>query len=162
MRAPRPLLKLLLIGCAAAGVATVIVLAVSAFAGHAGGQGTDRRPVASTQEHADHDHAGDPAHRQPAFVRTLAVHTEHEPAPSAHPKRMRALLTAGRLPSGVVDATVLTDEDCEADATGVSHCRNELKLPSGRTFTVKHPHRMHDVPCMTPGETVRVGRAVGA
>jgi hypothetical protein len=72
---------------------------------------------------------------------------------------MRALLLAGRLPAGVVTATVLTDEDCAPDAQGVSHCRNKLRLPSGKTIEVRHPHRMHDVPCMTPGESVRVGQA---
>jgi hypothetical protein len=106
-----------------------------------------------------HDHAGDPAHQKPAFTRTLAVYTDAEPAPSAHPERMRALLTQGKLPGGVVEATVLTDEDCAADAEGVSHCRNQLQLPNGKKLTVRHPHRMHDVPCMTLGETVRLARA---
>jgi hypothetical protein len=106
--------------------------------------------------------AGDAAHTRPSYMRTLAVYTRTEPAPSAHPERMRALLTAGRLPTSVVRATVLTDEDCAADAKGVSHCRNRLKLPDGRTVTVRHPHRMADVPCMTPGETVLLRRAVDA
>jgi hypothetical protein len=109
-----------------------------------------------------HEHAGDRAHQRPALTRTLAVYTDAEPAPSAHPERMRALLTQGELPNGVVEATVLTDEDCAADAKGVSHCRNQLRLPNGKKVTVRHPHRMHDVPCMTLGETVRLGRAVDA
>jgi hypothetical protein len=109
-----------------------------------------------------HGHAGDPAHQKPTLLRTLAVYTDAEPAPSAHPARMRALLTKGKLPGGVVQATVLTDENCAPDKQGVSHCRNELKLPDGRTVTVRHPHRMADVPCMTRGETVRLGRAADA
>jgi hypothetical protein len=161
MRTPRAHLKLLLIGGAAAGAAALILFAVLASAVHPAGQG-DHHASATAPVQAGHDHAGDPAHEQPAYVRTLAVYTKREPAPSAHPKRMRALLTAGKLPGGVVDATVLTDENCEPDAKGVSHCSNKLKLPSGGTLTVKHPHRMHDVPCMTPEETVRVGRAVDA
>jgi hypothetical protein len=39
-------------------------------------------------------------------VRTLAVHADAEPALSAHPERMRALLVNGKLPGGVVEATV--------------------------------------------------------
>ena len=95
-------------------------------------------------------------------MRSLTVTTKGEPAPSEHPERMRALLLDGHLPRGGVDATVLTDEDCAPDAQGVSHCRNKLRLPSGKSIEVRHPHRMHDVPCMTPGETVRVRRAVHA
>ena len=98
----------------------------------------------------------DAAHEPPATVRTLAVHTGAEPKPTADPRRMRGLLLAGRLPTRAVKAKVLTDEDCAADANGVSHCRNQLRLPSGRTVTIRHPHRMHDVPCMTPGEMVRL------
>ena len=107
-------------------------------------------------------HGSDTSHERPASVRSLAVTTKSEPAPSAHPERMRGLLLAGKLPAGAVMATVLTDEDCAPDTEGVSHCRNKLRLPSGKTIEVRHPHRMHDVPCMSPGETVRVGRAVTA
>ena len=103
---------------------------------------------------------GDTSHQRPAFARSLTVTTKGEPAPSEHPERMRALLLDGKLPRAGVKATVLTDEDCAPDAQGVSHCRNKLRLPSGKTIEVRHPHRMHDVPCMTPGETVRVHRAV--
>lgn len=106
--------------------------------------------------------APDTPDQPPAPLRSLAVTTTSEPAPSPHPQRMRALLLNGRLPAGVVTATVLTDEDCAPDAQGVSHCRNKLRLPSGKTIEVRHPHRMHDVPCMTPGESVRVGRAARA
>jgi hypothetical protein len=113
-------------------------------------------PTQASHPADGHDHANDPAHQQPPFVRTLAVHLDSEPGPSAHPERMRALLVDGKLPARPVEATVLTDEDCAADARGVSNCRNELRLPSGRTLAVRHPHRMAEVPCMTPGETVRV------
>ena len=106
--------------------------------------------------------APDRSHEKPASIRTLAVFTDAEPAPSARPECMRALLVKGTLPGGFVEATVLTDEDCAPDRHGVSHCRNKLRLPNGKTITVRHPHRMHDVPCMTPGETVRVRRAVDA
>jgi hypothetical protein len=161
MRSPRLHLKHRLIALAAlAAVALVAAVAFSAFTSRVAqpaGQGQRADHAAS-----DHDHAGDSAHTKPAYLRTLAVYTKREPAPSDHPERMRALLTAGKLPVAVVKATVATDENCEPDAEGVSHCSNKLKLANGRSITVRHPHRMHDVPCMTPGETVRVGRAVDA
>jgi hypothetical protein len=135
----------------AAALAAVAV-AAAAIVLTAGGSPTTPAP-------GGHASGPDASYQRPAFVRSLAVTTTGEPAPSAHPQRMRALLLAGRLPAGVVTATVLTDEDCAPDAQGVSHCRNKLRLPSGKTIEVRHPHRMHDVPCMTPGESVRVGQA---
>ena len=102
----------------------------------------------------------DASHQPPASVRSLILATKAEPAPSEHPEHMRGLLVTGRLPRGVVEATVITDEDCAPDADGVSHCRNALRLRNGKTIEVRHPHRMRDVPCMTPGETVRVRRAL--
>jgi hypothetical protein len=85
--------------------------------------------------------AHDSAHQKPVSIRTLAVYTNAEPAPSAQPERMRALLIKGELPAVALEATVVTDADCAPDADGVSHCRNRLKLPSGKTITVRHPHR---------------------
>ena len=150
--------KVPLILLAAAVGAVALVVALATGAGR-----RDPRPSAPVTQtgHAD-GRAVDAAHQPPAFTRTLAVYTDAEPAPSARPGRMRALLTKGKLPAEVVEATVLTDEDCAADDEGVSHCRNRLRLPNGRTLTVRHPHRMRDVPCMTPGETVRLRRAVDA
>ena len=133
--------------------AAVAALAAAALA--AGGS-----PPAQPRPSAAPADRRDTSHQRPTDVRTLAVVTTAEPAPSADPDRMRALLLDGKLPAGVVTATVLTDDDCAPDAAGVSHCRNQLRLPSGKTIEVRHPHRMHDVPCMTPGETVRLGRAV--
>jgi len=145
-------MRILKLSLAAAVAAAVAVAAIVLTAG-----GSPVTPAASTP--AAHAPGPDTSHQQPASVRSLAVTTEGEPAPSTHPQRLRALLLNGRLPAGVVTATVLTDEDCAPDAQGVSHCRNKLRLPSGKTIEVRHPHRMHDVACMTPGESVRVGHA---
>ena len=142
------ILKLSLAAAVAAAGLAAVVLAVG------DSPTTPAAPVPAAQAPG-----ADTSHQRPAFVRSLAVSTKAEPAPSAHPERMRGLLIDGRLPDGVVRATVLTDEDCAPDAHGVSHCRNKLRLPGGRTIEVRHPHRMHDVPCMTPGETVRLTRA---
>lgn len=118
--------------------------------------GSQDKPTASRPWRAD------PSHQRPAVMRSLAVTTTAEPAPSGHPDHMRALLLDGRLPARSTTATVLSDEDCAPDAEGVSHCRNRLRLASGKRIEVRHPHRMHEVPCMTPGERVRVHRAAGA
>jgi hypothetical protein len=159
MRTSRPHRKFLL--PAAVTLAAVALIAGLAL-GRAGSPRTSSPATAAAPAddgHAGHDHGGDPAHTKPAFTRDLAVYTgRREPAPSAHAVHMRALLVAGALPKGAVTATVLTDEDCAPDSDGVSHCRNKLRLASGRTITVRHPHRMMDVPCMTPGEKVRVAR----
>ena len=133
----------------------VAALAVAALAGRDSPPAQTRPLPARADRH-------DAAHQLPTAVRSLAVVTTAEPAPSARPDRMRALLVDGKLPARVVTATVLTDEDCAPDAAGVSHCRNKLRLPGGKTIEVRHPHRMHEVPCMTPGETVRLRRAVTA
>ena len=51
-------------------------------------------------------------------------------------------VVAGSPPVTPVAATVLTDENCEPDRSGVSHCINRLRLASGRTLTVRHDHNM--------------------
>jgi hypothetical protein len=121
---------------------------------------TTQPPAATTGQSNAHEHADDPAHARPRFVRTLTVSAVKEPPPSASANDMRAVLIDGELPHNAIEATVLSDEDCEPDKDGVSHCRNRLRLRGGSELTVRHPHRMHDVPCMTPGEIVRMRRAV--
>lgn len=95
-------------------------------------------------------------HSAPAAMRTLVVRSGKEPAPSEPGMTMRAKVERGRLPTSPVVARVTSDEDCAPDAHGVSHCLNRLRLPNGRRLAVRHPHRMTEVPCMTPGERVRI------
>ena len=57
-------------------------------------------------------------------------------------------------------ATVLTDENCAPDRYGVSHCLNRLRLATGRVFTVRHDHNMHNDPCLSPGERVVIRPAI--
>lgn len=142
-------------------LATVLLAAAVVTALALGTGGSPAGSPTAAQKYTT-QHPGGDAHQAPATVRTLAVYTAGEPAPSTNPRQMRARLVKGKLPSRQVTGTVLTDENCEPDATGLSRCRNELELPNGRKLTVRHPHRMHDVPCMTPGETVRVGHAAKA
>lgn len=67
---------------------------------------------------------------------------------------LHAKLVGGTMPSATVQATVLSDEECEPDARGVSHCLNRLQLADGSEIQVRHPHDMTVVPCLAPGEHV--------
>jgi hypothetical protein len=78
------------------------------------------------------------------------------PLPSAHALRLSAMLERGAMPARPVTAEVLTDTQCEPDAELVSRCRNEVLLGDGRVLVLRHPHRMSEVPCLAPGEAVRL------
>ena len=91
-------------------------------------------------------------------LRTLLVFRGAEPSPSEG-TALRAQLLDGRVPAGRKVGVVLTDADCAPDAQGISHCTNALRLPNGSTLTVRHPHSMAAVPCLTPGERVLVSLA---
>jgi hypothetical protein len=63
---------------------------------------------------------------------------------------------SGSAPKTPVAGTVLTDENCEPDRYGVSHCLNRVALTGGGTLTVRHDHNMGNDPCLSPGEKVVV------
>ena len=77
------------------------------------------------------------------------------PGPSAS-DGLHAKLIGGAMPSTPVDATVLSDADCAPDGRGISHCLNRLRLGDGSEIVVRHPHNMEVVPCLAPGERVRL------
>jgi hypothetical protein len=54
-----------------------------------------------------------------------------------------------------MQAIVRTDSNCQPDQEGISHCLNELAIGS-TTIIVQHHHKMSDVPCLTPGETINI------
>jgi hypothetical protein len=92
-------------------------------------------------------------------VKTILVFN-HEPAsPSPSTMKLHAGLEKGHLPGGEVGGMVMTDEDCAPDEHGVSHCRNLVRLDSGQTVALRHPHNMTYVPCLEPGERVVLRRA---
>lgn len=95
----------------------------------------------------------------PQAQRTLAVSSAYMPRPSEPGAALNALRISGRIPGRPEGGTVLTDEDCAPDARGISRCVNRIRLASGRTLSVRHPHRMMEVPCLSPGELVRVRAA---
>ena len=90
----------------------------------------------------------------PETVRTVSV-SRAMPMPSAHARRLSAMLEQGALPESTM-AEVMTDTDCTPDEHMVSRCRNELRLPDGSTIVLRHPHDMSKVPCLAPGEQVRL------
>jgi hypothetical protein len=38
----------------------------------------------------------------------------------------------------------------------ISRCRNVMRLEDGREIVLRHPHDMSRVPCLAPGERVRL------
>lgn len=91
----------------------------------------------------------------PASLRTVSV--SHEmPMPSARARSLSAMLIEGTLPKTPIMAEVLTDTECTPDANMISRCRNEMRLSNGEKVVVRHPHDMRHVPCLAPGEHVRL------
>lgn len=126
-------------------VAAVAATAVVA-AGVLARGGSDGATLAPVSEHAV---------PVPSEARDVLV-SRAMPLPSAHARRLSAMLERGAMPARPVSAEVLTDTECEPDAELVSRCRNEVRLGDGRVLVLRHPHRMSDVPCLAPGEAVRL------
>jgi hypothetical protein len=91
-----------------------------------------------------------------ADTRTLVVvgAGTQEVSPQSGP--MYSSYLDGTMPSRPMMATVLSDANCAPDAEGVSHCLNRLRLDDGDELTVRHNHKMIEVPCLSPGERVFV------
>lgn len=62
------------------------------------------------------------------------------------------------LPSVRLVGTVTSDTDCDPDAQGLNHCRNDIDLGSGRTISVINNHAMHRYPCLEPGQRLSITR----
>lgn len=85
-------------------------------------------------------------------VRTVAlVHGAGDPQ-----TRDEVHFVSGVAPTRTTTAVVLTDSNCTPDARGVSHCYNTVRLPDGHVITVRHDHDMRIVPCLAPGESIRL------
>ena len=91
----------------------------------------------------------------PAAARTVTV-SRAMPMPSAHERRLSAMLEEGTMPAGPMMAEVLTDSECTPDARMISRCRNVMRLANGREIVLRHPHDMANIPCLAPGERVRL------
>ena len=91
----------------------------------------------------------------PAAARTVLV-SRTMPMPSAHERRLSAMLAQGAMPHGPTMANVMTDTECTPDAQMISRCRNVVRLADGRQLVLRHPHDMSKIPCLAPGERVRL------
>lgn len=91
----------------------------------------------------------------PTSLRTVSV-SYAMPMPSVRARSLSAMLIEGRLPKTPMMAEVLTDTECTPDANMISRCRNEMRLANGETIVVRHPHDMRHIPCLAPGEQVRL------
>jgi hypothetical protein len=130
-------------------LAAAIAIAVTAIGGfllasNGGGRGSDEQTAARGGA---------------SRLRTVLVSTGREPAPSTPGLVLNALRVKGVLPGARTQATVVSDRNCAPDTEGISHCTNALRLSGERLLTVRHPHRMMEVPCLEPGERVWVERA---
>jgi hypothetical protein len=96
-----------------------------------------------------------PGNQTDSERRTVIVAHAGEGLPNfnATDKLLMTSLVDGQLPSQAMQAVVQTDANCQPDQDGVSHCLNELAIGS-ETVVVRHHHKMSEVPCLTPGETV--------
>lgn len=68
-------------------------------------------------------------------------------------------LVSGQIPANVATLTVVTDENCQADQNGVSHCLNRVQFQTSQgsgEATLQHHHRMAEESCLTPGETLQL------
>lgn len=89
-------------------------------------------------------------------LRTVLV-SGTEPAEASSPNGpVQVVLLAGDVEAMPAVATVLTDENCQPDPHGYSHCLNRLEMPGGERIAVRHTHRMDEVPCLYPGERVNL------
>lgn len=91
----------------------------------------------------------------PADARTVRISTTM-PMPSSHARRLSAMLEKGRMPQGSTTGEVISDTECTPGADSISRCRNEMLLADGSTMILRHPHNMAYIPCLAPGETVRL------
>jgi hypothetical protein len=91
----------------------------------------------------------------PPTARTVVV-SRAMPMPSAHERRLSAMLEEGVMLARPMMADVMTDTDCAPDAQMISRCRDVMRLADGREILLRHPHDMSKVPCLAPGERVRL------
>lgn len=89
----------------------------------------------------------------PETPRTVVV-SSTMPLPSSHERRLSAMLETGSMPHEPMMGLVLSDTECAPDTKMISRCRNDVRLADGSTIVLRHPHDMHTIPCLAPGEQV--------
>lgn len=96
------------------------------------------------------------AHYQFATVQVRITENAHE---SRGQQPYLVQLESGVIPFDVTHLTVLTDENCQPDADGISHCLNRVTFATADgkgEAALRHHHRMSEEPCLTPGQTVEL------
>lgn len=93
----------------------------------------------------------------PGTPRIVVIADVNQPLPgTSNPAGvLMTNLREGHIPAGATTATVMSDANCDPDVNGISHCLNDLNI-GGIVVTVQHHHAMTEVPCLSPGETVRL------
>src|SRR6266545_6192575 len=142
---PPPLIIALIV------VVAIVVVAVVASVTRGASQPAQQATAPHLVDITQQDHHGATSGRSLVVARL----GETVPGISGETGPLMTTLVRGQYPDGGSHATVRTDENCAADAEGVSHCLNELDL-GGTTIVVQHHHKMSLTPCLTPGETVNV------
>jgi len=133
-----------LISIALAGALVVALVAIASW------QPPD--PPASTSHFVELS----PGNQTDSTRRTVVIAPGADlPNLSGADKLLMTSLVDGQLPSQAMQAVVRTDSNCQPDQHGVSHCLNELAVGAA-TVVVRHHHKMSEVPCLTPGETVTI------
>jgi hypothetical protein len=136
-----------------------IVLLVGALTGlvltGCGGGNAGPAPADAPKTQASTAPTVDP-HGAPLVERRTVVLRRDTVSPSPPGSLLHTQLMTGAMPAARTTAVVLSDEDCEPDAAGVSHCRNGLLLAGGKRIVVRHFHKMSTVPCLSPGEEVKI------
>ncbi len=127
-----------------------IVIAIAVVATRPAAQASNPPPAPARVPHFMDTQA-------PGVSRTLVIGGANDtlPGTSNQAGLLMANLRAGQIPAGATTARVLSDANCAPDADGISHCLNDLQI-GNVVVTVQHHHAMSSVPCLTPGETVRL------
>ena len=90
---------------------------------------------------------------QPPIPRGVAMKSWQENGRDG--RYLLQLLQGSTLKAGApVTGTVKSDTDCDADAAGVSHCRNIIELANGTRITVINTHNMHRNRCLGDGDLI--------
>jgi hypothetical protein len=110
--------------------------------------------------------SGDPADPAPTATavphfgtNAIEVRITDEAVVSRGQSPVLVQLETGTIPSDVTQLSVLTDENCQPDAEGVSHCLNRVMYSTSAgsgEAVLRHHHRMSEEPCLAPGQTLQL------
>jgi hypothetical protein len=109
--------------------------------------------VSRTQAEPEQPEAAAVPHYQVAADTRIRI--TDDPQVSRSQDAVLVQLESGTIPTNATNVTVLTDENCQPDADGVSHCLNRIRYETADgtgEAALRHHHRMSEEPCLVPGE----------